>query len=235
DHTYTTTKLIDADGIAVDAPANENGVLYKNAGVLYITLGTMGTKFYEYVENSAVKPNVDLDNSISKTLDSQTFGYISVDRETIAYKGYKLDNASQKLTEISNIVLSTDKAIAVNAVIAANASTPEKYVVKFSSYQIDEINFETSKVSCDYTVTYLSGGKEYKKINQIKLKNKDTAIDIALKDNLGNVSVVKSIIVEKDNYALIIALLVVGLAAVLAVAITIPVVLKVKKNKRKKA
>ncbi|MEG2540456.1 MAG: metallophosphoesterase, partial [Clostridia bacterium] len=235
DHTYTTTKLIDADGIAVDAPANENGVLYKNAGVLYITLGTMGTKFYEYVENSAVKPNVDLDNSISKTLDSQTFGYISVDRETIAYKGYKLDNASQKLTEISNIVLSTDKAIAVNAVIAANASTPEKYIVKFSSYQIDEIVFETSKVSCDYTVTYISNGKEYEKINQIKLKNKNTAIDIALKDNLGNVSVVKSIIVEKDNYALIISLLVVGLAVVLAGAITIPVVLKVKKTKRKKA
>ncbi|MEG2450384.1 MAG: hypothetical protein RSB09_01475, partial [Clostridia bacterium] len=195
----------------------------------------MGTKFYEYVENPVVKPNVDTDNSVSKTLDSQTFGYISVDGETLTYKGYKLDNATQQLTEISNIVLSTDKAIAVNAVIAANVATPDKYVVKFASNQIDEIVFETSKVSCDYTVTYISNGKEYEKINQIKLKNKNTAIDIALKDNLGNVSVVKSIIVEKDNYALIISLLVVGLAVVLAGAITIPVVLKVKKTKRKKA
>ncbi|MBD5092225.1 MAG: hypothetical protein HDT36_02440 [Clostridiales bacterium] len=68
---------------------SKDGVLsHDGNGVLYITLGTMGTKFYNYQENDEVTPKFDGDKSILHTLDSQTFGKVVVDGDTITFTGY---------------------------------------------------------------------------------------------------------------------------------------------------
>ena len=49
-------------------------------GTLYVTLGTMGTKFYEYTnDNEDVQDSLDEEKSILHTLNEQTFGHVEDD------------------------------------------------------------------------------------------------------------------------------------------------------------
>ncbi|MCQ2602770.1 MAG: metallophosphoesterase, partial [Clostridia bacterium] len=60
-------------------------------GTLYVTLGTIGTKFYEYTNDSeevAAKLN---ENSINHTLTQRTFGYVKVEDGKVTYQGYTFD------------------------------------------------------------------------------------------------------------------------------------------------
>lgn len=107
DHTYTTTYLVDANGNAVDK-SNES-VRYTGDGVLYITLGTMGTKCYTYRENDTTTDKFDADKSILSTLDSQTFGKVKVEGDSIYYTGYYYDRTSGTINEIGAIELSANK------------------------------------------------------------------------------------------------------------------------------
>lgn len=60
-------------------------------GTLYVTLGTMGTKFYEYTnDNEDVKASLDEENSILNTLTEQTFGYVQVKEGQVYYRGYTI-------------------------------------------------------------------------------------------------------------------------------------------------
>lgn len=103
DHTYTTTYLIDNEGNVVDK--SHDAVRYTGDGVLYITLGTMGTKYYTYRENDTTTDTFDVDNSILRTLDSQTFGKVVVEGDSIYYTGYYYDRESGVIQETSYIEL----------------------------------------------------------------------------------------------------------------------------------
>lgn len=96
DHTYTTTVLVDKDGNAVDVK-DSDGLRYTGDGVLYITLGTLGTKFYTYRENDMTTDKFDENNSILHTLDTQTFGKVVVGKDSITFTGYKFNRETGKI------------------------------------------------------------------------------------------------------------------------------------------
>ena len=107
DHTFTTTYLVDKNGNAVDK-TSKDGVRYTGDGVLYITLGTLGTKFYTYRENDMTTSKFNGDESILHTLDSQTFGKVKVEGETITFTGYYFNRATGKIDQIGqNTILGT--------------------------------------------------------------------------------------------------------------------------------
>lgn len=99
DHTFTTTYLVDKDGNAGDK-TSKDGVRYTGDGVLYITLGTLGTKFYTYRENDMTTSKFNGDESILHTLDSQTFGKVKVEGETITFTGYYFNRTTGKIDQI---------------------------------------------------------------------------------------------------------------------------------------
>ncbi len=106
DHTYTTTMLVDKDGKAVDRTDNK-GVRYTGDGVLYITLGTLGTKFYTYKENDTTTDKFNKDNSVLHTLDSQTFGKVRVEGDTLTFTGYYYNRDTKKIEVIGETAVNT--------------------------------------------------------------------------------------------------------------------------------
>lgn len=93
DHTYTVTKCLDGNGEATDRATYSDGAITLSAdgdGVLYVTLGTIGTKFYDYVSNSDIEGLFDAERSVLSTLTSQTFGKVSVTGDTLTYTGYSV-------------------------------------------------------------------------------------------------------------------------------------------------
>ena len=108
DHTYTETYLVDKDGKVVDK-TDGKGVRYTGDGVMYITLGTLGTKFYTYRENNMTTDKFNKDGSILSTLDSQTFGKVVVSGDTITYTGYYYNRSTGKIDEIGATTLSAKK------------------------------------------------------------------------------------------------------------------------------
>lgn len=120
DHTYTSTMLIDKDGKATDK-SDLKGLQYTGDGVLYITLGTMGTKYYEYGTNPDVTPKFDTDDSILHTLDSQTFSKITVTADSITLTSYQYDPETNSLKVIGESDLVDhpvfDKRIAIALIV----------------------------------------------------------------------------------------------------------------------
>lgn len=105
DHTYTTTMLVDKDGKAVDR-TDSNGVRYTGDGVLYITLGTLGTKYYTYKENNVTTDKFNKDNSVLHTLDSQTFGKVRVEGDTLTFTGYYYNRETKQIETIGETMVS---------------------------------------------------------------------------------------------------------------------------------
>lgn len=99
DHTYTETYLLDANGEIVTN--TEDGKTPNNA-VIYVTLGTLGTKFYDYVENNDIKSKFNTENTIANTLTSQTFGKVTISGDTLTYTGYSYDADNDTLTVIGS-------------------------------------------------------------------------------------------------------------------------------------
>ena len=120
DHTYTSTLLIDKDGHTTDK-SDLKGLQYTGDGVLYITLGTMGTKYYEYGTNDAVTPRLDEDKSILHTLDSQTFGKVKVDGDKIEFASYYYDRATDSIKVVGESALVDhpvlDRTIAITLIV----------------------------------------------------------------------------------------------------------------------
>lgn len=91
DHTYTVTECLDGEGNAVSRVSNDGGVVTMDAngaGVMYVTLGTVGTKFYEYLSNPDIEGKFDAELSVLHTLAEQTFAKVSVRGDTLTFTGY---------------------------------------------------------------------------------------------------------------------------------------------------
>ncbi len=122
DHTFTTTYLVDKDGNAVDK-TSKDGVRYTGDGVLYITLGTLGTKFYTYRENDMTTSKFNGDESMLHTLDSQTFGKVKVEGETITFTGYYFNRATGKIDQIGQSTVLATTPIKDNKLMVILLST----------------------------------------------------------------------------------------------------------------
>lgn len=102
DHTYTVTECLDGNGDPVSRASYNNGIITMDAngsGVMYVTLGTIGTKFYNYVSNSEIEGKFNAESSVLWTLAEQTFAKISVRGDTLTYTGYTV-NADGTLSVI---------------------------------------------------------------------------------------------------------------------------------------
>lgn len=118
DHTYTETYLLDENGNVVNK-TDGNGVRYTGDGVLYITLGTMGTKYYEYKQNDTTTAKFNADNSKLGTLDSQTFGKVVVSGDTITYTGYYYDANTDRIEVIGTTTLTSVKENNLTTILLA--------------------------------------------------------------------------------------------------------------------
>ncbi len=91
DHTYSESYFIDRDGNAVDMAKSKDGAIELGTGaVLYVTLGTMGDKFYDFVEDENVPLEFGKDLH-DTTLLNPTFGKLTYDGEKLYYVGYECD------------------------------------------------------------------------------------------------------------------------------------------------
>ncbi|MDR2635127.1 MAG: metallophosphoesterase, partial [Clostridiales bacterium] len=92
DHTWSATAFLDRFGNPVaNRPADkDSGRLLNPHGVMYVTLGTVGGKFYEYQENPEVAPVFDLSKTITSTLDLPVFGSLSFNGNEMVFYGYQL-------------------------------------------------------------------------------------------------------------------------------------------------
>lgn len=117
DHTYTESYYIDANGEAVKNNLVGKQEIGSGNGVLYITLGTFGDKFYKYVGNEEVPVEFgkDLHNP---TLVNPTFGKLVYDGEKLYYVGYEYDLETGKISEIRGNGLGLIEQIAVVAGVA---------------------------------------------------------------------------------------------------------------------
>lgn len=101
DHTYSESYYLDGEGNIVD---NENlgKELVDGPGVFYVTLGTLGDKYYKYMKNDEIP--LEFGETIhNPTLDNPSFGKLSFDGENLFYKGYSYDLENNKAIEIRKL------------------------------------------------------------------------------------------------------------------------------------
>ena len=117
DHTYTESYYIDANGEAVENELTGKQEIGSGNGVLYITLGTFGDKFYNYVGNEDVPVEFGEDLH-DPMLANPTFGKLVYDGEKLYYIGYEYDLETGKISEIRGKGLDMVGQIAVVAGVA---------------------------------------------------------------------------------------------------------------------
>lgn len=227
DHTYAVTNLVDSNGNVSEYTSND-GVTYAGTGVLFVTLGTMGTKYYNYNTNPDVTPNLDEDASILTSLDSQTFGRVVVDGNALTYIGYKYNSDTDKCEAISTIILGKGDTLATDALRNIFTAIEDTYKVDFFGKENTLVNPITNKmIPAGYSVAYVAEGVEYTNINQIKVSGASVKVDVVLKNaNGSSLGSVKTLTIEKENFALNVSLFVVipivvlgGVAAIVVVAL----------------
>lgn len=124
DHTYTETYYLDGNGKKILTNANGKNVISKK-GTMYLTMGTMGEKFYNFVDNALVKTNTGwkIHTDESKLADP-VFGKLSYDGENLSYYGYQYlrtynEDGSLKGGEIVEIKKSMDYTLLIGIGIVA--------------------------------------------------------------------------------------------------------------------
>lgn len=104
DHTYSESYYVDKDGnaMAVDANAKtELGTV--PGGVLYVSLGTFGDKYYNYRTDEDIPLEFGADLHVP-TLINPTFGKLTFDGEKLWYAGYQYDTATGEITDVYTAV-----------------------------------------------------------------------------------------------------------------------------------
>ncbi len=99
DHVYNETFYLDRDGNKIETNANGKNEIAVGNGTLYVTMGTMGEKFYNWVENEQILTNVGTDlHTKDSHLSDPTFGKLVFDGKKLYYYGYQYlrDNSEIK-------------------------------------------------------------------------------------------------------------------------------------------
>lgn len=120
DHVYNETFYLDANGKKVRTNANKKNEI-SDAGTLYVTMGTLGEKFYNYVDNPDVPTNVGekLHTDDGKLADP-TYGKLVFDGEKLYYYGYQYlrEMSDDGRTVTGGQSIEIKKGLDVNAIIA---------------------------------------------------------------------------------------------------------------------
>ena len=100
DHTYSESYYIDRNGNAMDVSADATTELGTvEGGVLYVSMGTFGDKFYNYRSDEDI-PLQYGEKLHDPALSNPTFGKLSYDGEKLWYTGYQYDLETGRITEI---------------------------------------------------------------------------------------------------------------------------------------
>ncbi len=106
DHTFTTSKFLDRNGNAVNNKnVQTDNTFNRPAGVMYITLGTIADKFYEYDQN--VDYPIDADRSIMGTLEYPTYCYFTIEGNKMNINWNSLD---PKYSNLATMRMTIDKS-----------------------------------------------------------------------------------------------------------------------------
>ncbi len=101
DHIYSESFFLDGDGKKTKIPVYKQGAPINNnsGGVLYVTMGSTGDKFYDF--------NFDTDDFINKgkmfhapKLKNPTFGRLMFDGQNIKFYSYQYDIANDKIMQL---------------------------------------------------------------------------------------------------------------------------------------
>jgi 3',5'-cyclic AMP phosphodiesterase CpdA len=121
DHTYTETYYLDGEGKKMLVNANGKNEI-GDKGTLYLTMGTMGEKFYNYVSNPKVPVNTGYSlHDDNNMLSNPTFGKLSYNAKTnkLSYYGYEY---IRELDELGNVtdgkIVEIKKSIDWNTLIS---------------------------------------------------------------------------------------------------------------------
>ena len=117
DHTYTETAYIDSKGKVVSNKLAGKQEVGRGKGVLYITLGTFGDKYYDYVGNSKVP--VDFGEELhDPALSNPTFGKLVYDGDKLFYVGYEYDLETGEISELRPCPHTVEQIVVIICVIA---------------------------------------------------------------------------------------------------------------------
>jgi hypothetical protein len=109
DHMYSESFYLDANGNRAGTNDVHEFKLNPQVGVLYVTLATIGEKFYHY-EAGANSARIAFGESIHFTdstgrnkLQNPIFGRLYFDGEDLFYRAYEFDHNSGRITPVHNI------------------------------------------------------------------------------------------------------------------------------------
>jgi 3',5'-cyclic AMP phosphodiesterase CpdA len=103
DHTYTESYYLDREGNPIEQDEDKEQYEVSGNGVLYITLGTFGEKFYKLFD-SDLPIEFGRDEGLhSPHLSNPTFGILRYDGEKLYYIGYQYDLATDTIIELRAI------------------------------------------------------------------------------------------------------------------------------------
>lgn len=117
DHTYSVTAPLNGEGKNANAQVDSNGAFVKDGGVIYINLGTMGDKFYDYIYSDAIGDGVfvkrdSVSSDLAKYLTSDkylelketpVFMNLTVTNNELTVKTYTVVDG--KAVQVDNIVI----------------------------------------------------------------------------------------------------------------------------------
>ena len=129
DHTYSVSNFIDVGVEDVEIAPFTNKTFYKQSGVLYVNLGTMGDKFYDYLYSDQVSlaerdgvsaelsPYFTSDKKLELT-ETPVFAKITVNNDNLIVKTYTFING--EIVPVDDFTLShldEPKGLSVGAIV----------------------------------------------------------------------------------------------------------------------
>ena len=124
DHTYSESYYIDANGNAMEVDADATTELGTvNGGVLYVSLGTFGDKFYNFRTSEDIP--LEFGEALHEpTLSDPTFGKLVYDGERLWYTGYQYDVETGEIADVHSLVAGDlERIIVIAAVCVAGVLT----------------------------------------------------------------------------------------------------------------
>ncbi|HKL94084.1 MAG TPA: metallophosphoesterase [Clostridia bacterium] len=239
DHTYTTTCIVDKNGNVVQSALDENGNIVNNdIGVVYITLGTLGEKFYNYVDNEIVTSKFDSNNTIEETLTGPTFAYFSFDGDNLVITNYKYSqetNSIERITAQSTDIKIT-KRFGTAGTAVANAKINDSPLVfgqdiKVSFFSLsNSLNIDMSQFPEGSVIEIRdSKGNVVNGLNLGFFSGK-ASFEIRVIDSTGYRATLGVVTLARDGFTLYTTLLICGIAVIIA-AIVVVIILVLKKKK----
>lgn len=136
DHVYNTTGFLDRLGNTVNV-RQDNSVVQKPQGIMYITLGTMGNKYYEYRENELVTPKNNNDMTYSGQLTMPTYTIISVKNDQLIITNNMIGNpgfsASVTIDKGAEITVGTKVELDYIKLAGINVTNGSKVLTNFDT------------------------------------------------------------------------------------------------------